>query len=406
MISNNSISTKESVLSSLSAIVEGCDNYEYKKDNKLGLFNGRAGMTFFYAQLYLQTNNQLHFEMASRLLEECLQEIGEIKISSSFVEGFTGIAWLIKNLIKGGIVDPSAGSILEMFEPIIIESIQHDQENSNFEFFNGIVGKGMYFLEGQITKNDYTILEKIITILQKGALRDKNGLSWLTENKLTQEKYFDLGIPHGLPGIILFLCKSYKKNICRNIVKELIFQAVNWLLSCEKQNGQGSFPHIIPGTSGGRMAWCYGDMSISVALFESANVLKLPFIKEKAIKLLENDARRDISTAMVFKNEKLNLFDHGLCHGTAGIAMIFNNFYRKTGLSTFKEAANYWLDFTLFMKKVDDPTAISGFFFPVPVKGEWENTPYILEGAAGVGLCYLSFISEKYSNWEKIFLLQ
>jgi hypothetical protein len=303
-------------------------------------------------------------------------------------------------------LEASSLDSLEVIEKYILQSLARDGETNRFEIFTGVAGKGLYFLEGPMTVAGQQGIEQILAILQAGAIPGDGGIAWLTKSWRGNEVYYDLGIPHGVPGIILFLCRVSRTNIQRDLVLELIDGAVRWVLAKEQRLGAGYFPHIVGRDFSGRLAWCYGDMGVAAALLEAAEVLSLPALREKAILLLNKEAGRDIGSARVFKHPRYNMYDRGLCHGTAGIALLFNSFYKKTGIGSLLTARDYWTDITLSIKKTGMGRGIGGYIFPSPAdKDVWQKNPYVLEGSGGVGLFYLSLLHDKQLPWERIFLL-
>jgi lantibiotic biosynthesis protein len=389
---------------SLEKIADECPGFKPKQNN-VGLLDGKAGLVLFYAYLYRQSNDERHFDLFSRLLDECILEIGDATLGSSFVAGITGIGWLIRHLVDIGLIDDSSLSLLQVIEPHILESLQSDEEAKNFEFFTGTAGKGIYFLEGQMTEASREGIGQILKILKTGAIPQDHGIAWLTRSRTTGEIYYDMGLPHGIPGIILFLCKVFKAGIYRDEAAELIKGAVDWILSKEQHLGMGYFPHIIGREFAGRVAWCYGDLGVAAALLEASAILLSPELKEKALSIFRKEASRDIQSAMVFKNERFDMFDRGFCHGTAGIALFFNIYYKRTRIDALRAAADYWTDFTLSIKKTGKGRGIGGYIFPTPASRDiWRKSPYVLEGSGGVGLCYLSLLNDQPLPWEKIFL--
>ncbi|OQP61146.1 hypothetical protein A3860_05355 [Niastella vici] len=383
------------------------DSKTYKpKRCPVGLFSGKAGMALFYAYLYRWSGDQDHFEQFSLLLDECLAGMGNATMGSSFVGGIAGVSWLVRHLIDIELLEESSLDSLEVVEKYILKSLARDKETKRFEIFRGLTGKGLCFLEGPMTAAGQEGIEQILTILQSGAIPTDGGIAWTTKSWRGDELYFDLGIPHGVTGIILFLCRVSRTNIQRDLVLELIDGAVRWLLAQEKHMGIGYFPHIVGREFAGRLAWCYGDMCVATALLAAAEVLSLPPLKEKAIGILDKEVGRNIDSARVFKHPRYNIHDRGLCHGTAGIALCFNSFYKKTGIESLRGARDYWTDITLSIKKTGIGKGIGGYIFPsTSDKNIWQKNPYVLDGALGVGLSYLTLLNEDQLPWERMFLL-
>jgi lantibiotic modifying enzyme len=96
--------------------------------------------------------------------------------------------------------------------------------------------------------------------------------------------------------------------------------------------------------------------------------------------------------------------DAGICHGTAGIAHIFNRLYRTTKQYRFQEAANYWCLETLKMSKFED--GFAGYkTWHTEEYGGWQPCNNLLEGIAGIGLSLLSFVMPEDPAWDECLLL-
>ena len=112
--------------------------------------------------------------------------------------------------------------------------------------------------------------------------------------------------------------------------------------------------------------------------------------------LLHAAERRDLVENMVY--------DAGICHGAAGIALVFNILYQEAGLTQYREAAAHWLDVCLNMSYHRD--GIAGYReWRLPEYGGWKNTPGLLNGVAGIGLSLLSFVSDQEPSWAGSLLL-
>ncbi len=131
-----------------------------------------------------------------------------------------------------------------------------------------------------------------------------------------------------------------------------------------------------------------------------------PDLKKKALAIFRKDAARDIHTSSVFRHKHYGIYDRGLCHGTAGIAHIFNSIYKMTDSEEFRRAAEYWTDLTLSIKLADKGKGLAGYLFPgTKIDKCWIRNPYMLEGSTGVGLFYLSLLNEEQSALKKLFML-
>lgn len=97
--------------------------------------------------------------------------------------------------------------------------------------------------------------------------------------------------------------------------------------------------------------------------------------------------------------------DAGICHGSAGLAHIFNRFFQATGDSLFKEAAIFWIRQTLSQR---GRTGVGGYngmrWLNDNGHVRWKYNRGILTGAAGVGLVLASALSAVEPEWDRLFL--
>src|SRR5262249_36720907 len=90
---------------------------------------------------------------------------------------------------------------------------------------------------------------------------------------------YNLGIAHGIPGVIAFLAADYRKGMERNICRELITESVPWLLQFRHASTDGGFPNWLTSklrAYGGRTAWCYGEPGVAAATWAAGEALDKP----------------------------------------------------------------------------------------------------------------------------------
>lgn len=149
-----------------------------------------------------------------------------------------------------------------------------------------------------------------------------------------------------------------------------------------------------------RVAWCYGDLGGAMAVLLAARAAKRADWEAFALTMARFAAERPLGEAGVN--------DAGLCHGAAGNAQIFFRLHGATGEIRFRERALEYLDAALAMHLPGQ--GIGGWRAyhpgedgddPEPMK----SVPGVLEGAAGIGLAFLSFLEPKEPAWDRFMLL-
>ena len=98
--------------------------------------------------------------------------------------------------------------------------------------------------------------------------------------------------------------------------------------------------------------------------------------------------------------EDAGIHDAGLCHGAAGLAHIQHRLYRATGDEMFGESSQTWFERALQFRK-SEGQFIGGFGSWWSESRTWRASPGLLMGSAGLGLAFLSAISETTLDWDR-----
>jgi hypothetical protein len=207
---------------------------------------------------------------------------------------------------------------------------------------------------------------------------------------------------HGVPGIIAFLGKTYAAGIARDQARWLLDRAVTGMLQQRLPPEAGSsFPAFaVPGRQAGpcRLAWCYGDAGAAAALLLAARCAGVDSWEREALSIARRAASRDPLDCGVL--------DPGFCHGSAGLAHIFNRIHQATGDELLASASRYWLQHTLQFRTPG--AGIAGYSVwraNPPAPAIWQSSSNIIEGASGIGLVLLAAIGTVEPNWDRIFMV-
>lgn len=369
------------------------------KNKQPGLHVGDSGISLFYAYLNSAVNNSSYLKTSKKLMDESLRSMSDSVLEGSYCGGIAGICWAYNHLIENGFVkrkyDDKIGE--EINEFLIKYSLYSFRRGDN-DFLHGGIGASLQLLDLSHFSYVRQGIEDIIKCLEKTAHFDKDGISW-SELSDSNKTSYNLGLSHGIPAIIVFLSKVYKKKISQKATYDLLSKSIDWIL--EKQNYSdhpSCFPSIFVSQSekhSSRLGWCYGDLGIANALWQAGEVANNILWKQESIKLMKHASNR--------RNLEQNLiFDASFCHGSSGVAHIFNRFYQSTLIGEFKEAAIFWHMETL---KFNLSTKFKVFRRKIDGSESWVSEHGLIDGLAGIGLSLLSSITETEPKWDKCFLL-
>jgi hypothetical protein len=262
----------------------------------------------------------------------------------------------------------------------------------------------------------------VLDHLAATAEHSPQGIAWWTRPEWlpaeTREEfpsgYHNLGIAHGQPGVISFLGAvlaadaadaagtANAANTAGPEIRSLLCGAVSWLSANKLPPGERSvFPARIdplsaPGPT--RLSWCYGDLGIATALLAAARRTGDDAWEEEALDLARAAAARTTELA--------ETKDACLCHGSIGIAHLFNRMFQATGEPALNAAARFWLERTFATRRTGE--GIAGFpYWGLGAHAElgWQADPGFLNGAAGIGLGLLAAVSPVEPAWDRALLI-
>lgn len=350
---------------------------------------GDAGLALAFAELARSRGDEAAAQAARACMDRAIDAMARDAMAPWLFDGFTGIAWAAHHLFGEGSAEIDAA----------VARVVHDRPAVH-ELLGGIAGLGLYALA-----RPRAGLGGVVASLGKSALRDADGVTWETPISLVPagslppgtRRHVNLGLAHGLPGVLGLLALSYDaagggplgRGVAgsgprsrRAAIAALLDDAVRWLLAHRLPDGAAAwFPGWIdPGVRPwlGRQGWCYGDAAIARVLWLAARAADEPDWRRIALEVARRAALRPLPRAADM--------DAGLCHGSAGLAHIFNHHWQDTGERVFADAARRWLHRAL------------ACLDRVPGDG-------LLSGRAGVALALLHATTPHEPTWDRVLLL-
>lgn len=347
------------------------------------LASGDAGIALALASVAAAREDDRAARSARARMDRAIAAMGRDAMSPWLFDGFAGIAWVAHHLFGEGSAE---------IDGVIARLVRHAPVEH--DLLGGRVGLGVYALA-----RPRAGLGRVVTSLGASAVRDAHGIAWETAiDSLPPgalppgtRRHFNLGIAHGLPGVIGLLALARDAAVARargpgdaigRSCDALLDAAVRWLLAHRLPDGAAScFPGWIdPGVApqATRQGWCYGDAAIARVLWLAAEAADEPAWRRVALDVARQAAAR--------QPPRGGAVDAGLCHGSAGIAHIFHRHWQATGERVFADAARWW--FRRALARIDH--VIGGGF---------------LSGRAGVALALVHAASAHEPTWDRVLLL-
>lgn len=264
----------------------------------------------------------------------------------------------------------------------------------------GAIGAGLYALERVPRESATRTLGHVLDYLETSARENRSGVWWEHVQSGDELSTVVLGPAHGASGAIVFLARVYAKGIFRARVGTLLDKAVAWLLAQRLPPAAGSvFPQPLVGNAVPKessLSWCHGDPGIAAALYAAGTLAGRDDWKVVAVRTACSAAGR--------RGEHVR--DATLCHGSAGLAHIFNRLFQATGEERLREAALTWLDIT-FLHHREEGRGVAGFrmWHGDGGSGRWASSIALLFGAMGIGLALLAATSDMPPDWDQLLVM-
>jgi hypothetical protein len=383
------------------------------------LGSGWAGEELFHAYCARSSLGNPHAaRRASELADRSATAISSVPMEPSLYGGFVGIAWVVEHLNRSPIdpaAEPEEDDRCAAIDQALLDHLRARPWSGPLDLIDGATGLGVYALERLPRPAARDMLEEVVSILVDAAETTAEGMTWATPDLLrdpggasadarpTMPRLgpYNLGVAHGIPGILALFAEAYAAGIATERIRGMLSRAVPWLLAQRLEKGAGSSFAASSGLAEAyepaRLAWCYGDAGVAVVLLAVARRLRRADWEGQALEVARAAAARTFASSGVR--------DASLCHGAAGLGHLFHRLFRATGDTQFRDAAGLWFAEALDMR--DPGAGIAGFVSSVPGAGASHlqiDDAGLLNGAAGIGLCLIAAISREEPEWDRLLL--
>jgi len=379
-------------------------------DLDASLAGGWAGLALLFAYLDRAWPEMGWKTKAQEALEAAISQLGSQVVPPGLYSGFAGVAWTMAHFERR-FVEASEEDPNQDIDEALLGYLDQSPWSSDYDLISGLAGFGVYALDRTDRASGRELLGKVVARLDETKVQMDGGLTWFTpphllppwQRELNPEGYYTLGLAQGVPEVLVVLARAAAAG--RTRAGDLLEGAVAWLLAQRNPHGSPScYATVLP--AGGqprnagpsRVAWCYGDLGVAVALLVVAREAGRPDWELHALHIAR--------TAAAIPPARAGVRDGGLCHGAAGNAHLFSRLHQATGEPVFQEAALAYLEQLLALRR--EGRGIGGFeaWMPGPEDGTdpWQAVPGLLEGAAGIGLALVSALHPVAPDWDRFLL--
>ena len=389
----------------------------------VSLSNGVAGLALFYSYLAEARHDESAADTAMDYLGQSLDALASLGMLPGLYSGFSGMAWTVEHL-RGWLFESEEEEGDSPVLDALLTLLDREDWPGEYDLIGGLVGFGVYALEALPSEAARQLLLRIVGHLERLAEERPEGVAWFTRPEwlpphhqvMAPAGYYNMGVAHGIPGVIGLLAGIDAANtsglanaagatnvaspagIAPDRTRTLLDGAMGWVLAQPWESELGRcypqflFAGVEPHPS--RVAWCYGDPGIAAILLLAARQRGREDWAREAVETALRTSRRPIETAGVR--------DVGLCHGSAGLAHLFNRLYQATGEEDLAATARFWFRRTLDMRIPGE--GIAGFTAMEPERRGRVARRGFLTGAAGTALALLGAVSAVEPAWDRLLL--
>jgi lantibiotic modifying enzyme len=390
--------TVEAIAEAIAVLADGAEEH---RGVALG-GDGTPALALFYGYLS-RTGAHDYGERIDRLLDHALNALATRPIGASLYSGFTGVAWAAEHLSGDDEED-----LNEEIDEALLSALAMPW-NGDYDLISGLVGFGVYAVERAHRPSAAACLEAIVDRLAETAVSLGNGLTWFTSPELLPPRnreahpdgYYNLGVAHGVPGVIVLLADACRLGIRAGTARPLLEGAVEWVVSQRlSERPAVRYPAFVtPGIEPqpSRLAWCYGDPGVAASVLYAARAIGSADWERVALDIASHAANA--------APELAGIHDAGLCHGAFGLAHIYNRIHQATGDEGFAEAARLWYRRGLDMRRTDRGVAgFEAWTLNLDLTVEWTDDHGFLTGVVGIGLALLAAITPVEPKWDRLLL--
>jgi lantibiotic biosynthesis protein len=408
----------------LQAILDDLSPLAREPGGDATLAGGAAGLAILHGYLARAGHGPEHANIAVHYLQHATAVMADKPAEASLYSGLTGVGWALAHL-HGRLPGLDGADECAEIDEVLLHHVGQSPWREDYDLISGLVGFGVYALERmrvahhesskgvpprpitlfEDSRRATQCLECVIDRLTETAEPCDDGVTWWTNpawlpaesREKSPRGYYNLGLAHGVPGVIALLGLACAAGVASGRARPLLEGAVNGLLA--RQNPSGFAHWVEPDVANGpaRLAWCYGDPGIAAALLWAARSVEKPAWDREAVAIAGRAARRP--------PEQAGVRDAGLCHGAAGLGHLFNRLFQATGYPQLGEAAKYWFEQTLSMRRPGQ--GIGGYqAWQLGGDGEltWVTDSGLLTGSTGIALTLLAATTAVEPDWDRMLL--
>lgn len=399
----------QALISPPAAWIPAFDAEPFRIARGITLGSGGPALAMFYLYHGRSLDAESAFaEQIERYLEYTAAGMEFAHLDMGFMYGLCGVLWGLDHIAT------AMGEQLEGLDEAMDEAneflLERTFEKEGFDMWFGLAGHGIYALPRAAEPSARRLLDSVLERLLAAFDPDPAVAPWTIRPQSLRRPdragipypHTQLGVAHGVAGVIAFLAEAHRRGLGDGRLPAVCDRVWRWLDAQRSEDDLGPFwPNFsAPGQTPkrGMEMWCNGMMGIATVLLAAAR--KIDHGEMRAWSL---DRAREM-VVMAQRPEQPQ--EVSMCHGTAGVAHMFNRIFQQSGEEIFAETARFYLHMTLDMQKPG--YGVGGFnAWGKNMSGDYADLfdPGLMIGSSGTGLILLAAVSHQVPHWDQALLL-
>ncbi|MDE6554018.1 MAG: hypothetical protein K2K98_13830 [Muribaculaceae bacterium] len=348
------------------------------------LLGGDLGIVYCLSKLSQTENININCD---EYLEKIISSIQINPIVHSYCNGLSGLAYTLTLLQEENVLRGVHENLYTLDEEIY--NWFHTSLNiHNIDPLHGAVG-ALYYFSKRSKYNSYfsnIVLKEWLEYLSINKSLTEDGMTMKFERYNGPSPY-NLSLSHGLSGVIVTTIDALKfiDNSTHTNAKRMLEEFGEFLINILKFNHRNfsCFPSFYYldriNKRNSRLAWCYGDLGIALALYKLGMYLNSERYIYASQKVVLHASKRRL-------NEDTLINDRCVCHGSCGVYSLFNFFNVNLFNGELTKTVNFWYDFT-YKDVLEQPYSFKEkLAYYDNTKNKYVLKYGILEGIAGICL--------------------
>lgn len=370
----------------------------YNEDD-FRLMGVTGGKLLYYAYYSKYTNCKETETTFNKYVDLCLKNLNQYIVNPTFCNGLAGMLSCFTLLKEEKLLNIDLTEASQYCDPYLSNVMLKYISTRNYDYLHGASGIAYYLLQHPTLENNDALCQ-FVSGLEAASFRDGLDIYWKTNFLIEKPWYLDanISLAHGMASIVIILLHLHKKKISQEKIEYLIKGAIHFILSqkLDTQSSDSCYPSYNKKIDNfSRLGWCYGDLGVALALWQTGKYFNNPAWYNEAIDIFRIDSQRR-------ESQKNHVNDSCFCHGASGVAHIYKYMFDQTGHQDFRDTDNFWLSQTIAMAEHEGGPAKYKYLSDKGFRIDYT----LLNGLTGTGLALLAAERpSEYSEWHRLLLM-